>query len=221
MSPSRSSPPPLRISALDGKRVGIWGAGREGASAYRALIALTRASEIVVITDSAAPAGERLHFSDIPAARFAHGPAGLRALEACDVVIRSPGISRYRPEVERLSDAGVQMTTGTNLWMAEHANARTIAVTGTMGKSTSSALLAHLARARGEQVVLAGNIGEALLDHLAPAVPPDLWVLELSSFQTADLECSPAIAVVLNLVHDHLDWHGTYERYFADKLQLL
>jgi UDP-N-acetylmuramoylalanine--D-glutamate ligase len=211
----------LRISALDGRRVGIWGAGREGASAYRALIALTSASEIVVVTDSAASAEERAPFSQRPSARFEHGPAGLRALEACDVVIRSPGISRYRPEVKRLLDAGVEMTTGTNLWMAEHAHARMIAVTGSMGKSTTSALLAHLARARGEKVVLAGNIGEALLDHLAPADPPDLWVLELSSFQTADLDCSPAIAVVLNLIHDHLDWHGSYERYFADKLRLL
>jgi UDP-N-acetylmuramoyl-L-alanine---L-glutamate ligase len=221
MSPSRCSRPPLRISALDGRRVGIWGAGREGASAYRALIALTSPSEIVVVTDSAASAEERAPFSDRPAVRYAHGAAGLRALEACDVVIRSPGVSLHRPEVKRLSDAGVQMTSGTNLWMAEHPDARTIAVTGSMGKSTTSALLAHLARAREERVVLAGNIGEPLLDHLAPAVPPDLWVLELSSFQTADLEGSPAIAVVLNLVHDHLDWHGTYERYFADKLRVL
>ena len=205
MSPSRCSPPPLRISALDGRRVGIWGAGREGASAYRALIALSSPSEIVVVTDSAASAEERAPFSDRLAVRFAHGPAGLRALEACDVVIRSPGVSLHRPELKRLSDAGVQMTSGTNLWMAEHSDARTIAVTGSMGKSTTSALLGHLARARGERVVLAGNIGEPLLDHLDPAAPPDLWVLELSSFQTADLEGSPAIAVVLNLVHDHLD----------------
>jgi UDP-N-acetylmuramoyl-L-alanine---L-glutamate ligase len=221
MSPSRCSPPPLRISELDGRRVGIWGAGREGASAYRALIALTSASDLVVVTDDPASEEERAPFSDRLSVRFAHGPAGLRALETCDVVIRSPGVSLYRPEVKRLSDAGVQMTSGTNLWLAEHTASRTIAVTGSMGKSTTSALLAHLARARGERVVLAGNIGEALLDHLAPPVAPDLWVLELSSFQTADLEGSPAIAVVLNLVHDHLDWHGSYERYFADKLRVL
>lgn len=221
MSPSRSSPPPLRIYALDGRRVGIWGAGREGASAYRALTALTEPSEIVVVTDDAASAAERAPFAGRSRVRFEHGPDGLKALEACDAVIRSPGISRYRAELKRLLDAGVEMTTGTNLWMAEHAEARTIAVTGSMGKSTTSALLAHLARARGEQVVLAGNIGDPLLDHLTPTDPPDLWVLELSSFQTADLECSPAVAVVLNLVHDHLDWHGSHERYFADKLRLL
>jgi UDP-N-acetylmuramoylalanine--D-glutamate ligase len=142
------------------------------------------------------------------------------ALLGCDVVVRSPGISRYRPEVARLAAAGVELTTGTNLWFAEHPDALTIAVTGTKGKSTTSALIAHLAASRGLRVRLAGNIGLPLVDLLAHDDEVDLWVLELSSFQTSDLEASPSVGVLLNLYREHTDWHGTQQRYWADKLAL-
>ena len=65
-------------------------------------------------------------------------------LAGCEVVIRSPGVSRYRPEVERLRAEGVELTTGTNLWFEEHGGERVVAVTGTKGKSTTSSLVAHL-----------------------------------------------------------------------------
>ena len=211
----------MRICELEHRRVGLWGAGREGISAYRALRSLAPAREIVVASDAPATATERLQFADAETITFADGPAGIAALESCDAVIRSPGISRYRPEMQRLLDAGVAVTTGTNLWMAEHADARVVAVTGTMGKSTTSALLTHIARHRGETVILAGNMGSPLLDHIAPADSPELWVIELSSYQTADLERSPRVAVVLNIAQDHLDWHGSVERYHTDKLRLL
>ena len=163
---------------------------------------------LVLVDEGPAPAGP-----DVVA-----DPA---ALLACDVVVRSPGISRYRPEAARLADAGVRLTTGTNLWFAEHPGALTIGVTGTKGKSTTSALIAHLAASRGLRVRLAGNIGTPLVDLLGedPAAI-DLWVLELSSFQTSDLDASPSVGVLLNLYREHTDWHGTRERYWADKLAL-
>lgn len=142
-------------------------------------------------------------------------------LLGCEVVVRSPGISRYRPEVARLAAAGVALTTGTNLWFAENPGALTIGVTGTKGKSTTSALIAHLAASRGLRVQLAGNIGRPLVDLLAgDGDPVDLRVLELSSFQTSDLDASPSVGVLLNLYREHTDWHGTQERYWADKLRL-
>ena len=69
---------------------------------------------------------------------------------------------------------------------------------------------------------LAGNIGVPLAGFLGPdpGPPPDLWVLELSSYQTSDLDASPPIGVLLNLLREHTDWHGTQERYHADKLNL-
>jgi UDP-N-acetylmuramoyl-L-alanine---L-glutamate ligase len=94
-------------------------------------------------------------------------------------------------------------------------------VTGSKGKSTTSALIAHLAAARGLRVQLAGNIGVPLADLIATdGAAVDLWVLELSSFQTSDLVTSPPIGVLLNLYREHTDWHGTVDRYWADKLNL-
>jgi UDP-N-acetylmuramoylalanine--D-glutamate ligase len=115
----------------------------------------------------------------------------------------------------------VTLTTGTNLWLAEHPGARAIGITGTKGKSTTASLAAHLAGATGLRTVLAGNIGVPLADLIAtPDEAVDLWVLELSSYQTSDLDRSPPVGVLLNLLREHTDWHGTQERYHADKLNL-
>ncbi len=146
-------------------------------------------------------------------------PPGAADLSAFDVVIKSPGISAYRPEILEAQHNGTRFTSGTALWFAEHAEARVIAVTGTKGKSTVTALIAHLLRSLGRRVALAGNIGLPLLELLDPAQPPDWWVVELSSFQTreaADVE----VAVLNNVYEEHLDWHGTRERYVEDKLAL-
>jgi UDP-N-acetylmuramoyl-L-alanine---L-glutamate ligase len=95
-----------------------------------------------------------------------------------------------------------------------------IAVTGTKGKSTTATLLAHLARAGGQTVALAGNIGVPALDLLdRPSTEPA--IVELSSYQIADLETGPEMAVITNLFREHTDWHGSEEVYQADKLRLL
>ena len=91
-------------------------------------------------------------------------------------------------------------------------------VTGTKGKSTTSALVAHLARSLGVRTALAGNIGLPLLE-LDDAVA-DLWVIELSSFQTGEAS-GVDLGVVTSLYEEHLDWHGSRERYVDDKLKLL
>ena len=134
-----------------------------------------------------------------------------------DVVIKSPGISAYKPALLAAQAQGTQFTSGTALWFGENPEARVIAVTGTKGKSTTSALLAHLARSLGVRTALAGNIGMPLLELLGQQA--ELWVIELSSFQTG--EAGPLeLGVITSLYEEHLDWHGSRERYVADKLKL-
>ena len=209
----------MRFSDLAGRRVGVWGAGREGLAAHSALREQDLAREVLIYTDESVPDERRDAFG--AGARFEHGPDGFGALEACEVVIRSPGVSRYRPEVERLAASGVQLTTGTNLWFAEHGDERVVAVTGTKGKSTTASLIAHLLNESGVRATLGGNVGRPLLDVLHVDPQPDVWVLELSSFQAADLERGPSIGVLLNVHPEHLDWHGTPEQYMEDKVNLL
>jgi UDP-N-acetylmuramoylalanine--D-glutamate ligase len=212
----------MHISELEHSRVALWGAGREAASTYRALGRAGRTDEVWVVTDAPATSRERSAFVGGPQARFAEGSSGIDALRSSDVIVRSPGISIYRPEMRYLKSCGVRLTTATNLWMADHEeDPRVLVVTGTKGKSTTASLITHMARHRGTHVELAGNIGVPLLDVQLPTTSIDLWVVELSSYQIADLEYFPATAIVLNLYPEHQDWHGSHEHYFRDKLKVL
>ncbi|HVF34246.1 MAG TPA: UDP-N-acetylmuramoyl-L-alanine--D-glutamate ligase, partial [Candidatus Saccharimonadia bacterium] len=148
-------------------------------------------------------------------------PPTAESLSRYHVVIKSPGISPYKSPVPEALEAGVRFVSGTALWFAERGSARTIAVTGTKGKSTTVALIAHLLRAAGRRVALCGNIGIPLLELLDPPAEPDWWVIELSSFQTRDMEAVPEVAVVLNLFPEHLDWHAGHDNYARDKLAIL
>ena len=104
--------------------------------------------------------------------------SGAEALRDCDVVVRSPGVSIYRPELQ-----GLSTTTPTALWMAEREGRDVIGVTATKGKSTTSKLIAHLIAKAGVPVRLGGNIGAPALDLLGDDA---LAVIELSSYQIAD-----------------------------------
>jgi UDP-N-acetylmuramoylalanine--D-glutamate ligase len=210
----------VRFSGLRDAKVGVWGAGREIRSFAAQLHRRVPSAQIVVVaTDGAANEG-LLEVLGAPGARIATGKEIVPSLAACDVVVRSPGVSAYRSELQALRAQGVQITTATALWLAEVGGAGVIGVTGTKGKSTTSSLAVHLARAVGRKAELAGNIGAPALD-LLDRPPAEVTVLELSSYQIADLESGPEIAVVTNLHREHADWHGSEERYYADKLRIL
>jgi UDP-N-acetylmuramoyl-L-alanine---L-glutamate ligase len=218
-------PPPcsrtsVRFSELDGARIGVWGAGREISSFADQLARRLPSAQITVAAFDAPPAENVRETLRAPAARIVTGPEAPAALAECEVVVRSPGVSIYRPELLALRDAGVPVTSATALWLAERGGESVIGVTGTKGKSTTAALAFHLARAAGRTAALAGNIGVPALD-LLDADPVDVTVLELSSYQIADLATGPEVALVTNLYREHTDWHGSEEAYRADKLRLL
>ena len=244
----------LCLADLADARVAIWGYGREGRAALAALRRRFPAKVLTLFCSEAeaAAAVEDIHGPNtrqprsslpapFPAGEGSTAPAGADvssahvdvrtaqpdadALAQFDIVIKSPGISPYKPPVPEALQAGVRFTSGTALWFAEHPQARTICVTGTKGKSTVAALIAHILRKGGLRIALAGNIGLPLLDLLDVGGPgrepvPDWWVIELSSFQARDFSGAPTVAVINNLYEEHLDWHGTRERYVADKLAI-
>jgi UDP-N-acetylmuramoylalanine--D-glutamate ligase len=208
----------VQLSQLENKRLAIWGYGREGRAALAALRwRLPRAPLALLCSES--EAAEVMQLGD-PALYVFTEEVTTELLARFDVVIKSPGISPYRGPAVEAAARGVQFVSGTALWFGENADASTICVTGTKGKSTTSALIAHLLRGSGARIALAGNVGLPLLELLDVDPSPDCWVIELSSFQTRDA-VSPEVAVVLNLFPEHLDWHGSEERYFADKLALV
>ena len=205
---------PLRIADLDGKRVAIWGFGREGRAAITAIRSRLPQLPLTLFCSDV----ETSAASSFDASLVVRGqePDAI-ALSAFDVVVKSPGISAYKSALVAAQEAGVRVTSGTALWFAERPDARVVAITGTKGKSTTTALLAHLARSLGVRTALAGNIGMPLLELLDASA--ELWAVELSSFQTG--EAGPvAMGVITSLYEEHLDWHGSRERYVADKLKL-
>jgi UDP-N-acetylmuramoyl-L-alanine---L-glutamate ligase len=212
----------VRFSELDGARVGVWGAGREIASFADQLARRLPSAPIAVAAFDAPPPRDVRETLRAPDARIvvAGDSELVSELAGCDVVVRSPGVSIYRPELRAVREAGTPVTTPTSLWLAERGGEGVIGVTGTKGKSTTAALAAHLARASGRTVRLAGNIGVPALDLLDDE-PADVTVVELSSYHTADLETGPEVALVTSLFREHTDWHGSEDAYRADKLRLL
>ncbi|KQX97387.1 UDP-N-acetylmuramoylalanine--D-glutamate ligase [Rhodanobacter sp. Root480] len=204
----------MRIADLTGHRVAIWGFGREGRAALRALRQRCPDQHFTVFCSAAEVEAVRAFDA---ALEVIAGEPDAAALARFDIVVKSPGISAYKPALLAAQAQGTRFTSGTALWFGENPAARVIAVTGTKGKSTTSALIAHLARALGVRTALAGNIGLPLLELLDQHA--DLWVIELSSFQTG--EAGPLeLGVITSLYEEHLDWHGSREQYVTDKLRL-
>ena len=206
----------MNAAEMKGKRIAILGTGREGMSVLRYL-RLKNPGQVFTLVDEKEPASKVLEqFGEHHELRILS--LDETGLDDFDVLIRSPGISPYRKAIRSAVQAGVEVVSPSTLWFAEHPRAKTICITGTKGKSTTSSLVAHLLASAGLNVRLAGNIGRPLLDCDDRGV--DWWVIELSSYQLADLEARPDISVLLNLSPEHLDWHGNEAVYFADKLRL-
>jgi UDP-N-acetylmuramoylalanine--D-glutamate ligase len=207
----------LSWSDLAGVRVGIWGLGREGHASLRKLLLLGVEPVLVDDHPPADPADPASPASPDGRPVLATGRGGLAALEQCDVVVKTPGLSRYRPEVTHLQGAGVPVVGGLGLWLAEADLRRVLCVTGTKGKSTTSSVAGHLVTGLGYRCLVGGNIGVLPYDP-AEAGEFDYWVIEVSSYQATDLPYSPPVVAVTSLHPDHLDWHGGVEQYYRDKL---
>lgn len=202
----------MLLSEFEDRDVAILGAGREGRSAYRWLRRRYPDLSLTVYDERAVDWPEDANL------RRVVGPLDGDRLRAHEVLVRSPGISPYRPALQAALAAGVTCTSASSLWFAAHPEAKTLCITGTKGKSTTASLTAHLLRHAGERAQLAGNIGTPLLD--CDEDVDTWWVIELSSYQLADLEARPTAAAILNLSDEHLDWHGDAAAYRRDKLRL-
>ncbi len=174
----------------------------------------------------------------VPQAGLSSGALDAAALDGVDRVLKSPGLApqdeRIAPLLAAARARGIAVQGELALFIealadlkAERGYApRLLAVTGTNGKTTTTALTALLVERAGRRVVAAGNIGPTLLDSLRAALaaddgPPEVWVLELSSFQLDGVDgFEPDAATVLNLSQDHLDWHGTMDAYAAAKARV-
>ena len=201
------------------------------------------AARIVVADTREAPPKRAALAAEVPAAEFHGGPLALSLLDDVTLVLKSPGLSPLDPAIAPLLDAARARGTAVqgelslfalalkDLQAAQGYAPKVIAITGTNGKTTTTSLTAQLAERAGLRVAMAGNIGPTLMDTLGtaldasradePTLLPEVWVLELSSFQLDGVTgFDPTAATVLNVTQDHLDWHGSMAAYAEAKARI-
>ena len=137
-----------------------------------------------------------------------------------DIVFRSPGTPFYKEELVRLRENGTVLTSEMEVFF-ELCPCRTIAVTGSDGKTTTTTIISELLKAEGKTVHLGGNIGKPLLPEIETVSPLDYAVVELSSFQLISMRQSPDVAVVTNLAPNHLDIHKDMQEYVDAKRNIV
>ncbi len=197
----------------------VIGAARSGLAA--ALLA-KQLGHTVFVTDSKnidemKDAADKLEKEQI---NFEFGGHTARALDKADMVIASPGVP---PTAQILLDAenkGIPVISELEFaW--RQANNSVIAITGTNGKTTTTALTAHILNNSGRKAVAAGNIGTPLSAIVNEIAPETILVVEVSSFQLDRIgEFAPDVAVILNVTPDHIGYHGSMENYFLAKLKI-
>ncbi len=136
-----------------------------------------------------------------------------------DVLFLSPGVKQFMPKLEIAKENGVYLTTEMQEFLSL-CPCKTIGITGSDGKTTTTTLIAKLLELEGHTVHLGGNIGKNLFASLDCIKPEDYAVVELSSFQLMKMHTSPNIAVITNLSPNHLDWHRDIEEYIDAKCNI-
>ncbi len=207
----------MRAADLGTLRVAVWGLGREGRAAIAFLRQRHPRLPLLVLDDS-----EDGHQQGGlgPGIEYAFGADRIAgALANIDTIVKSPGVSLYRREIQSARTAGIHVTSLLNLWFAERLDLTTVCVTGTKGKSTTASLIAHILARLGRRVALVGNIGIPITGIDSAAT--DIAVIEVSSYQAADFDGLCDIAVLTSLYPEHIDWHLSLENYYRDKINLL
>jgi len=179
---------------------------------------------LVTITDEKSEqelADTLTQLDGIPVHRMALGGHPEDVLTGCRLLVVNPAVRPGHACVETAREAGIEVTTEIEIFL-RHQRGYVVAVTGSNGKSTTSALIQHLLSGSfaSGKVWLGGNIGVSLLDQLDEIGPSDRVILELSSFQLELLRARrfrPQIGVLTNFSPNHLDWHGTLEAYRTAK----
>ena len=195
---------------IQGASILILGYGREGKSVHRYL--LQNYPDIKIGIADLKGVKEPID----PATSVHAGEDYLASLQYYDTIVRSPGIPLRTAAIQQAINTGKQVTSATNIFLAEQ-QGNIIGITGTKGKSTTSSLIFAILQRQYPDVRLVGNIGKSALDYLADADGDTIFVFELSSYQLEDIRCSPHIAVFLNLVPEHLDYHGGFLDYAEAK----
>ncbi|MFN0072099.1 MAG: UDP-N-acetylmuramoyl-L-alanine--D-glutamate ligase [Chloroflexota bacterium] len=204
---------------LAGQRAVIVGLGREGRDLARFL---ARSGALVHVTDSRpeeALAVDLTALAELPLG-YTLGGHAVHDLDTADVVYVSPGVPPEIPFLLEARQRGIRISSATELFF-HYCPGTILGITGSSGKSTTTAMTGKVLQAAGRDAVIGGNIGVPMLGLLDRISEQTLVVMELSSFQLESLMMSPPIATVTNITPNHLDRHVTMDAYIRAKSQIL
>ncbi|RLS53221.1 MAG: UDP-N-acetylmuramoyl-L-alanine--D-glutamate ligase [Planctomycetota bacterium] len=222
---ARTMPLPLPITEYRDLPVTVMGLGRFGGGLGAVKFLIDRGARVTVtdLRPQSQLAESLREFDARQLVRLQCGGHVEADFAEARLVVVNPAVKPDCPWLQHIREREIPRTSENNLFW-HHNRGRVIGVTGSNGKSTTTALIAHLLRNAGRTVHLGGNIGGSLLSIVDTIQPTDWVVLELSSFQLADLnriEASPEIAVVTNFAPNHLDWHSDLDDYRRAKQAIL
>ena len=185
------------IKQLENKKVLILGYGKEGVSSHDFLNKFVPSAKITV--------ADKTNY-DIKGVKSCFGEDYLKACDKADIIIKSPGIMLGGHNYEN------KLTSQTELFLSAYSE-KTIGITGTKGKSTTTALIYHCLKENGKNAVLLGNIGIPPLSVVENLSGDEIFVFEMSCHQLEFAKTSPHISVFTNLYNEHLDYYKTFEKY--------
>lgn len=210
------------LNELESKSILILGFGTEGQATYEYLRRHFPAKPLSIadkrsLTEFPEEVIRRLQ--EDTALTLNLGPRYLDSADGynCEVIIKTPGIPASLTAIARARHQGCVLTSHSEIFLSTYPRDRVIGITGTKGKSTTTALIHHILRCSGISAELVGNIGQPPLPLIDSAKKDTYFVHEFSSHQLAEISISPHIAVLLNIVPEHLDYYATFEEYVAAK----
>lgn len=215
------------MSQFSGKNIAILGLSVEGKDSVKFFVS-EKANVLCADGRTQKQLGEVYReIAEYPV-NFQLGKGYLRGLESYDMIVRTPGMAPWLPELQELLQRGKEVTSLTRLFF-DLCPAPIVGVTGTKGKGTTSTLIYNMLKGSGKHVFLGGNVGTPLLSRVRSIRKNDWVVLELSSFQLEDLTQSPHVAVVLRTTQEHLanydplatNYHRSKEAYVEAKRSIV
>jgi len=212
----------MTLEDLEQQSILILGFGTEGQATYEFLrkrwptkpLSIADRRKIDEFPDEVAT-----RLQDDPAVMLNFGPKYLDSADGynCTVIIKTPGIPASTEAILRACKTGCKLTSHSQIFLSNYPREKVIGVTGTKGKSTTTALIHHVLTCGGIPAELVGNIGQPPLARIDNVSNDTYFVHEFSSHQLAEIETSPHIAVLLNIVPEHLDYYASFEDYVAAK----
>ncbi|HLF74468.1 MAG TPA: UDP-N-acetylmuramoyl-L-alanine--D-glutamate ligase [Anaerolineales bacterium] len=210
----------MSMRAWNGRRVLILGAARQGLALARWL---SLHGARVTLSDIRSADELRLARESLAEFPIDWAPGGhpLELLDSTDVLCLSGGVPLSLPIVTEAVKRDIPLSNDTQIFM-EVAPCKTIGITGSAGKTTTTTLVGQMAKnVHGDRAYVGGNIGDPLINYVDAMKPGEIAILEISSFQLDQITISPDIAAILNVTPNHLDRHGTMEAYIAAKARIL